>query len=384
MHNLSTLPMAAILFFSATLAALYLVPRIRGVLNYKKFRESPNKRSSHTENTPNLGGIAFFTIMMVAFYFIHPYDEYNEIMSLIPGLTILFIAGMKDDLVVLSPGAKLFSQLMAAAFLVYHYKFSIESMHGFMGIEGMPAWLGAIFGILIIIAVINALNLIDGIDGLASTVGIIMFAGFSVMFYLAGKDMLMLTSITMIGIIAGFLPYNLSKKKKIFMGDTGSMIVGFMLGSMAVRMLAFDYAILEKLPFHHENLPLVVLALLALPLFDTARVFCIRVLNHKSPFKPDRNHIHHIVIDCFRISHRRASFFIGLTNFIIILGFSLLAMRASQLTLILSFAMLILTALVFFFVLKKRIVLQERNHKYAHRPQSIRTSLASEPSKKSD
>jgi UDP-N-acetylmuramyl pentapeptide phosphotransferase/UDP-N-acetylglucosamine-1-phosphate transferase len=346
--------MAGLMGIGSLIATLYLVPRIRGVLNYKKFRDSPNKRSSHSKQTPNLGGIAFFTVLMIAFFFIHPYDDYNEIISFIPGLTILFIAGMKDDLVILSSGSKLLAQIAAAGFMVFHYKFSIDSLHGFMGIEGLPAWLGGIFGVLIIISVINAFNLIDGIDGLASTIGIIILTGYALIFYSTGKNMLMLTSVVMTGILVGFLPYNLTKRKKIFMGDTGSMILGFMLGSMAVRMMSFGVSSMQKLPFTFENLPWLLLILLIVPLFDTARVFFIRIFNRRSPFKPDRNHIHHVLIDSYGFSHRRTSFFIGLVNFILLAGFILIAMYASQIVLISGFITVILAAGIFFYLLKKR------------------------------
>jgi UDP-N-acetylmuramyl pentapeptide phosphotransferase/UDP-N-acetylglucosamine-1-phosphate transferase len=369
---------ALLLLAGSFLASLYMIPRIRGVVKFKKFMREPDSRSSHKKITPSLGGIAFFTILMVAFYFIHPYDTYNEIMAFVPGITVLFIAGMKDDLVVLGPFSKLITQITAALFLVFHYKFSIESLHGFMGIDSMPSWLGGIIAVLIVISVINAVNLIDGIDGLAATVGIIMFSGFAIIFYLADKHMLMLTSAVMTGILAGYLPFNLSRKRKIFMGDTGSLLLGFMLGGMAVRMLAFDQTILIKLPFNHENLPWVVASLLIIPLFDTARVFTIRLLNNRSPFKPDRNHIHHVIIDFFGISHRRASFFIGLGNFLFALLFSVLAMRVNQWTLLIVFSLAIVSAVVFFFILKRRHMLNINPNKVQNKPVSLSTSYATE------
>lgn len=311
-----SITLISILLFIASLAISYfLVGKIRDVVIYKELLDSPNERSSHEASTPNLGGMAFYIILMLSFYFTQPYDTANTVMSIIPGLTILFIVGLKDDMVVLAPLSKLFAQIAAAGFLVFHYKLNIETLNGFMGIEEMPAYIAAPLGVLIVVSVINAVNLIDGIDGLATTVGIVMFSVFGSLFYLAANYFLMMTCIVMIGSLLAFLRFNLSPTKKIFMGDTGSMILGFMLGLMTVRLLALDSKTLSELPFQYENLPFVVAAILIIPLFDTVRVFTVRILKKKSPFSADRSHIHHLIIDYYKISHRRASFYIGLLIF---------------------------------------------------------------------
>jgi UDP-N-acetylmuramyl pentapeptide phosphotransferase/UDP-N-acetylglucosamine-1-phosphate transferase len=269
---------------------------------------------------------------------------------------------MKDDLVVLAPITKLGAQVISALFVVFNYKLNIESLHGFMGIEGLPAWVGAILSVVIIVGVINALNLIDGIDGLASTIGIIMFTGFGIIFYLIGKEFLMLTSLVMIGNLMAFLRYNLSKKYKIFMGDTGSMMIGFLVGVMAVRTLSVDIALFEKLPINIENLPFVVFALLIVPMFDTSRVIIIRLCNKHSPFYPDRNHIHHLILDCFGISHRRTCFYIGLINFLFVTGISILAMFTNQWILLLVFILIIVAAVMFFYSIRR----PRRSHREVH------------------
>ena len=347
------------LLVGATILGLIIIPKISGVVKYKQLMDNPNERSSHDLATPNLGGMAFYIVLMLSFYFSQPFDESDAIMSLIPGLTILFIIGLKDDLVVLSAFTKLCAQILAASFLVFHYRYSIETLHGFMGIENMNQYIAGPLGVLIIVAVINAVNLIDGIDGLASTVGIIMFSIFGSLFYFAEQNFMLLICATMIGVLLAFLRFNLSSQNKIFMGDTGSMILGFLIGAMTVRLLALDTEVLQSLPFQHENLPYVVAAILIIPLFDTVRVFAIRIMKKKSPFSPDRNHIHHLIIDHFQVSHRRASFFIGVTNFLFVLLFAFLAMRTSQWELLAMFIGVIFVAIVFFFVLNKPRVLRK-------------------------
>jgi UDP-N-acetylmuramyl pentapeptide phosphotransferase/UDP-N-acetylglucosamine-1-phosphate transferase len=338
---------------------LYIIPKIAGVIKYKQLMEAPNERSSHLLATPNLGGMAFYIVLMLSFYFSQPFDESNAIMSIIPGLTILFIVGLKDDLVVLSPLSKLGAQIAAATFLVFHYRYTIDTLHGFMGIEGMNQYVAGPLAVLIVVAIINAVNLIDGIDGLATTVSIIMFAIFGSLFYFAEQNFMVLICATMIGVLIAFLRYNLSKDKKIFMGDTGSMILGFLIGVMTVRLLALDTVILETLPFQYENLPFVVAAILIIPLFDTVRVFTIRIMKKKSPFSPDRNHIHHLIIDYFQVSHRRASFYMGVANFMFVLLFAFLAMRTSQWEMLIMFSGVILLAIIFFFILNRPRILRK-------------------------
>lgn len=351
MNNINII--APALFLGALISTYYIVPKIKDVVLYKKLMDNPNERSSHEKPTPSLGGVAFFMVLMISFYFSSSFDKYNDLISILPGLTILFLIGMKDDLVVLAPITKLGAQVLSAFFVVFNYKLNIGSLHGFMGIEGMPAWVGAILSVVIIVAAINSLNLIDGIDGLASTIGIIIFTGFGIIFYLMGKEFWMLTSLVMIGNLIAFLRYNLSKKYKIFMGDTGSMLIGFLVGVMAVRVLSVDISVLAKLPLNIENLPYVVLALLIVPMFDTSRVFTVRLWNKHSPFYPDRNHIHHLIIDFFGISHRRACFYIGLVNFLFVTGISILAMFTNQWTLLLIFILIIVAAVLFFYSIRR-------------------------------
>lgn len=286
---------------------------------FKHLMDNPNERSSHTEATPSLGGMAFYILLMLSIYFNYSFDTYNVSMSMVPGLTILFFLGLKDDLVVLAPSTKLIGQIAACLFILMNIKFEINSLHGFFGIEEIPYWAGLTIGLFLMLAIINAFNLIDGIDGLAGSIGIVAFSGFALVFFYAERYFFSLTSIVMVGMLIGFLYFNLSSKKKIFMGDTGSMIVGFMLAVMSIRFLSLDTDSLNRLPFNAVDIPIVIISFLIIPLFDTTRVFIIRLLNGKGPFSPDRNHMHHVLVDSHRISHRRASFFIAVTNILCVI-----------------------------------------------------------------
>ncbi|MNK52460.1 putative undecaprenyl-phosphate N-acetylglucosaminyl 1-phosphate transferase [compost metagenome] len=341
------------------LATLYLVPKIIKIVRYKKLMDAPNKRSSHSTATPSLGGMAFFIVLMLSFYFNHQYDIYGVSSSIYPALTILFFLGIKDDLVVLSPITKLIGQTVASFFILMNPKFRIDSFHGFFGIEEINPWIGIGVGCFIMLAIINAFNLIDGIDGLASSIGIVVFSAFAVVFFMSERYFFGITSLVMVGILTGFLFFNLSTRNKIFMGDTGSMLIGFMVGIMSIRFLALDDASLSKLSFNAIDVPIVLVSFIIIPLFDTARVFSIRVMNGKSPFSADRNHLHHVLIDAFKISHRKASFYIASVNIGCVFIFSLLLKLTN--TYIASTVILLFSGLGVFFLYKIKPIVAKRN-----------------------
>ncbi len=353
--EMSNLLMHALLVFVASiLATAYLVPKIISIVRFKKLMDSPNERSSHISATPSLGGMAFFIVLMIALYFNHRFDTFGVSTSLYPALTILFFLGLKDDLVVLAPKTKLIGQTLSCLFILFNSKFEISTLHGFFGIDEINPWMGFAIGLIVMLAVINAFNLIDGIDGLAASVGIVAFSGFAVVFFSAERYFLFLICLTMVGMLIGFLFFNLSAKNKIFMGDTGSMLLGFMLGAMSVRFLTLDHESINRLPFNAVDIPIVIISFLIVPLFDTGRVFIIRLLNGKGVFSPDRNHLHHVLIDAYKLSHRRASFYIANVNIIGVIVFSIV-LKLSNIYVASAFIVLtVIIAAVFLHKIKRK------------------------------
>lgn len=300
------------------------IPKIIGLVEHKKLMDQPNKRSSHIKITPTLGGISFFYTLIFALFFLKGWDKYDEAIYFIPGLTILFIVGLKDDLVVLSPYTKLIAQLVSILFILSNESFMIHSLNGFFGVYEIPIYVYYIVGGFMMLTIINAYNLIDGIDGLAAIVGIVILMIYTTIFYITNEYFYVLLCLTLNGCLIAFLSFNLSSSRKIFMGDTGSLIVGFIIGTLTLKFLALSPESYDSLPFLLENVPLIAISILIVPLFDTARIFTIRLANKKSPFSPDRNHTHHILIDYFKISHKQASFIIGGFNLIFVIIFILL------------------------------------------------------------
>lgn len=325
------------------------MPKIISVVTYKRLMDNPNIRSSHIDQVPSLGGIAFYVVMVLGLYFLNYLDTEAKSVALMPGLLILFIVGLKDDLVVLSPLTKIFAQIAAIIFVLLHPSFQIQTLHGFFGVENVSVWVIMPLAAFIMLTIINAYNLIDGIDGLASAVGIVIFTILGLLFFLLKMPFFFGICLIMTGSLIAFLRFNLSSSKKIFMGDTGSMLIGFVIACAVIRLFAVPAFRLKELPFQMENLPLVVMAILIVPFFDTARVFTIRILNKKGPFSPDRNHIHHILIDYLNLSHRRASFFIGIVNVFFILIFIFLSSTLNNLGILLVMIGIILLMVYFFY-----------------------------------
>ncbi len=331
-----------ILFFIGVFLLTYIIiPIIIDVAEFKKYVDSPNGRSSHKKVTPTLGGVSFFVALMLALFFLNKWNVSNISIYMIPGLTILFLTGLKDDIVVLSPASKLSAQVIASIFVLSNEVMQIQGLNGFLGIGEIPIILIFPICIFIMVTIINAYNLIDGIDGLASTIGGIISIVYAVIFYYLGLYYFAMLSIVVLAMLLAFLRYNLSFKKKIFMGDTGSLIIGFMISIFTIRFLALPPDKLDILPFHLENIPFIVMALLIVPLFDLARVFTIRIFNRKNPFRPDRKHAHHILID-LGLSHKKTSVIMGLFNLFFIVLFVVLGTSFNNTTLIIIFSALVI------------------------------------------
>jgi len=358
---------AVVLFIGSFLLTYLTIPKIIGVVQYKRLMDDPNQRSSHKSKTPTLGGIAFFYCLIFALFFIKDRAEHMEFIYMIPGLTILFIVGLKDDLVVLSPGSKLLAQMLAVSFVLVNDSFGIESLNGFLNIYEIPYYLYIFIGGFLMLTIINSYNLIDGIDGLASIVGIVIMVIYTTIFYLSQEYFFALIAITMNACLMAFFGFNISSNKKIFMGDTGSLIVGFIISILTLKFLALEPTAYGELPFLLENAPLIAISILIVPLFDTARVFAIRLANKRGPFSPDRNHVHHVLIDFWGLTHKQASFIIGCFNIIFVVLFIILGSKAKNTGMVIMLVSVVIFLAYIFFrynynfsTLKQKILLKRK------------------------
>jgi len=333
-----TLPILLVLLFSSFVGSYLLFPKIIAIAQFKRLIASPNGRSSHLTQIPNIGGLVFFIALIFGLYLSNEWDTDDAALTLITGMMVLFFVGLKDDLMVISAKTKFFSQLGAILLILYNPAFQVQTLNGFLGIQEIPLWLGIPFSAFVMLSIINSFNFIDGIDGLAGFVAMIILGFFGILFYAMGFYMFVGLIAVMIGSLIAFLRYNLSLDLKIFMGDTGSLLLGFLIASAAIRLFALTPQDLELLPLPAENLYLVILAILIIPFVDSIRVTWIRLSKGKSPFTADRNHVHHILIDNFHFSHLYASLLLATFNLIFGSLFMLMSMEVGTLAQFIFFA----------------------------------------------
>ncbi|MES2519794.1 MAG: MraY family glycosyltransferase [Bacteroidota bacterium] len=281
------------------------IPVIIKISRLKNLMADPGERSSHITKTPTLGGVAIFAATLISYFLWENPDEGQIIHLSISAIVILFFLGVKDDILILSPKKKMFVQIGASGLVVILADLRIENLFGIFGINEISYFISLPLTIFIFIALINAINLIDGIDGLAGGIGMISGGMFGLWFYLNGHYALACLASSLAGSLVGFLRFNYSRTSKIFMGDTGSLLVGFLLTMFALKFiqLNIEYRFNPNASF---SAPILAIVVLIVPIFDTLRVFIIRLKDKKSPFVGDRNHLHHILIDS-GLSHFQAS-----------------------------------------------------------------------------
>ena len=212
---------------------------------------------------------------------------------------------VKDDIYALPATKKLIGQLVVASIVVIKSGVKITNVHGFMGFSSIPEWLSIALSIFTIIVIINSFNLIDGINGLSGSIAFIVSLSLGTWFYLVHHTGLAIMAYSLAGAVLAFLKYNFTPAR-IFMGDTGALLLGLMLSILVIKFIEINEQIIGKDRFAIHAGPAVAIGTLILPLFDTLRVFIIRILRGRSPFSPDRLHIHHLLIDS-GLSHMQAT-----------------------------------------------------------------------------
>jgi UDP-GlcNAc:undecaprenyl-phosphate/decaprenyl-phosphate GlcNAc-1-phosphate transferase len=296
------------------LLTFYTIPTVVKISRRKNLMDEPGSRSSHLRKIPNLGGISMFYSLAVCAS-IFAFELFDLYKFLFASLVILLYIGVMDDIVVMRAYKKLFAQIIVTSLMVIGSDVRIRSFFGLFGVYELNYFFSVAISIFTFIVLINAFNLIDGIDGLAGGYSILCSAMFGISYYRLGEYNypLVVLSGVIIGCVIGFLYFNLSnyRNNKIFMGDTGSMILGFLLAFTAICFI--DIFIDKELPevprYYLQSAPAIAMAILILPIIDTLNVFIIRICNGKSPFVADKNHIHHSLLK-LGLTHRRSTTYI--------------------------------------------------------------------------
>jgi UDP-GlcNAc:undecaprenyl-phosphate GlcNAc-1-phosphate transferase len=280
------------------------IPAIITVSERKKLFDEPDARKLHLTPVPSLGGLGIFAGLMMGVLLSIQFVQAPAFQYIIASSLVIFFLGIKDDIIVLSPIKKLVGQFIAAFLLMYKGGFRITSMHGFLGVQELPELMSITITLFTIIVIINSFNLIDGVDGLAASLGLLTTAVFGIYFFKAGELPYAILSFVTAGSLTGFLIFNHSPAR-IFMGDTGSLLIGLVNAVLVIRFISSSGSATSAAPLAAS--PAIGFAILMVPLFDTLRVFSLRILSRKSPFSPDRNHVHHLLLD-LGLSHAAVTY----------------------------------------------------------------------------
>jgi UDP-GlcNAc:undecaprenyl-phosphate/decaprenyl-phosphate GlcNAc-1-phosphate transferase len=301
-------------FATSAVITAYDIPVIISLARSKKLVDEPDSfRKLHHRPVPALGGIAIFVGIIISFSLWMGGNMPTFYPFLIAGSVLLLSVGVRDDILAMNAGRKFLAQFLAASAVVIGGNLRLYSLDGFLGISSVPETVAVIWTILAIVFIINAYNLIDGVDGLAGTLALIGSACFGVWFFINGHIGEAILAASLSGALLGFLYYNMSPAR-IFMGDTGSLVIGLILAVMAFRLVELNA---NSKVFSLNSPTVFAISLLIIPVFDTLRVIVVRLIKRKSPFLPDRNHIHHRMID-LGFGHRNICRFLILAKITII------------------------------------------------------------------
>lgn len=336
-----------LVFITAFAVVLYSTPALIKVAVLKRLIDLPSEdRKVHKRAVPTIGGIIIYAATLFSFslwYNIDDLHEYSEIYEsikefkiLVATSLVLFFVGVKDDIIGTSPVKKLFANILVGLILVLMGDIRITGLHGVFAVEGIPDWGSVFLSLFTYIVVLNAMNLIDGVDGLAAGVGLISSTVFGIWFVFANEYTLASLSFSLSGALLGFLIFNFSPAK-IFMGDSGSLIIGMFVCVLSIKLIEYPLNNLDDF-WVRISKPVFVIAALSYPLIDTLRIFIIRAVKGQSPFAADKNHLHHRLLDC-GYSHAK--------TVIIIYIFSIMAVGISLLSYYLNPSLSLITILTF-------------------------------------
>jgi len=278
----------------AFIISFYAIPIIIQFADQIKLYDHPDERKVHKNPIPSLGGLGIFIGFMMGLLLTQNIPAVSaQLQYFFASFLVVFFFGVKDDILKIKPMKKILGQLLAGIIIIFKANLLFTNFQGFLGVTYIIPSFGVLFTLLTIMVIMNAFNLIDGIDGLAASLGILTSCTFGVFFYLSGDMFYSTIGFILASSLFAFLTYNYSPAK-IFMGDTGSMLIGLINAILVIRFI-------ETAPntnfFPKLTSTAMGFGILAVPLLDTLRVFGIRILHGQSPFYPDRRHLHHILLD---------------------------------------------------------------------------------------
>lgn len=339
----------------------FAIPAIITVAEQKKLMDIPDERKIHQNPIPSLGGLGIFAGFLISLLVCLPFFDNTEFQYFLAAAVVIFFLGLKDDILIISPVKKFIGQVLAAFLIIYKGGVQIRSMHGFLGMNELPEYMSLLLTYFTILVIINSFNLIDGIDGLAGSLGVLASTFLGLYFVQTGMPGYAMFGFALTGATIAFLIYNY-QPARIFMGDTGSMLIGLVNAILVIKFINVS-ATNSELPLAVS--PAIGFSVLFIPLLDTLRVFGIRIFCGRSPFSADRNHIHHLMLD-WGLSHRAIT--------LILLGLNILVVGLNFVFRDLGTTWLILGTVALFFASISVLYYPIREKRLASQPVSVEAS----------
>jgi len=285
-----------ILFFVALVSAWAVYNPILKIARGKNIVDNPDARKIQKNPVPVMGGIVVFFGMVVGLSFYKTMTNYTLLFPVLSAMVIMLYLGSMDDILSISPLKRFLIEIFVSILLLYGLRTRIYEFQGLWGIESISFVPGILLSILTFVGVVNAINMIDGVDGLSSGFSILITGSFGVFCFLTHQFSFASLSALTIGAIFPFFIHNVfGSKTKMFIGDGGTMMIGTLISAMVFVILGGNSAFPYNPEWDFSKIAFV-LAVLSIPIADTLRVMACRILKGHSPFKPDMNHLHHILL----------------------------------------------------------------------------------------
>ena len=303
----------------ALLGTLWIHPKILKIAILKNIVDNPDARKLQRNPVPVLGGLAVFFGIVIGICSSQAMFNTSGVFMLMAAMLIMLYIGTIDDVLGLTPTLRFVIEILVVLWLIYVNEASINSLWGLFGVDSMPAWVAVPLTVFAAVGIINAINLIDGVNGLSSGFCFMASVLFAIIFYVSGNERMTIMAAVAAGAIIPFFLHNVfGNKTRMFIGDGGTLMIGIMMSMFVISVLTkgSDSAALAKKGF---GLVPFTLAVLAVPVFDTLRVMSTRIMKGRSPFSPDKTHLHHMFIS-LGFSHIGTTVSILTLNFLVVLA----------------------------------------------------------------
>jgi len=308
-------------FFLGAIIVSFSIPPIVRIAKAKNLTDELGDRKIHKKAVPSLGGVSIFIGVILSTIISSNGYSFDVLKYIIAAVMIMFFIGLKDDILVISAYKKFILQILASLILIFMGDVRITDYQGLFGLNEINYFVSIITSVFLIVVIINSFNFIDGVDGLASGIAIISSTVYGIWFYLSGNIEFSILCFALSGSLISFFYFNVfGKSNKLFMGDSGSLIIGIILSVATIKFIEFNNF---KSDYVVSAAPAVAFGILIVPLIDIFRLFFARIFNGKSPFTPDTNHLHHCILRLNKIHLKTTLITITINIIFIVIAFGL-------------------------------------------------------------